>query len=694
MKTATKMLMAAIVLLAGAVGTAWANDEEDKITVTFVINTSTVADTLTADNVVQLRGNLNGDDSGDINWGSSSVVATNIGGDYWELPLELSPGDVLTYKFWVGFTTEDGAGFDGGWEFGDNKVYTVPADAEEDIRLDVHYINGVPPFEASEENEVAIHFRVNVGAQVSLGEFDPENPAHRVGVRGDVNSETGQVTYKYVIDKGGDDVAWEGGSDKILFRPEADSTVKWTFFDNRRPPAGELVDATLQFSVNVSLLEELGYFNRAIGDQVKLRGTFNNFAEGEMTYVEALDLWTASVEITEEVGATVKYKYFIKWDESRFDSESSNFIPNLDGNNGWEEPGLTGGSDRVYVMEDGEIQAVPGDFGLDTAFFNSMPEQAIIREQNIVDGTDMSVTFRVDMTDALTHSEPFNPAEDSLFLILQTPFFALDQGIPEGGRVLEPDVAQEIKDKVLFTATGEGNWYELTLELELPTENHIGFVLAYVNPSGEIVQNGGGFDAGRRYYRYITPAGIDGDNVFWNSENTLADIVWKEEDLDFEDPPSYGLGDDEEAGKYFFLSDENGKVRTLDWGSTLLVLEKEPRLSENSRNYFYSGTLYPMVVATSIDEETTGVNAFKLNQNFPNPFNPSTLINFTLPQASDVKLTVYNVLGQRVATLVNGSMTSGAHTVRFDANNLASGVYFYRLEAGSFVQQRSMTLIK
>lgn len=85
---------------------------------------------------------------------------------------------------------------------------------------------------------------------------------------------------------------------------------------------------------------------------------------------------------------------------------------------------------------------------------------------------------------------------------------------------------------------------------------------------------------------------------------------------------------------------------------------------------------------------------FALEQNYPNPFNPSTTIQFSLPKASDTKLTVYNVLGQRVATLVNEHMTAGVHSVQFDARSIATGVYFYRLEAGSYVTSKKMLLLK
>jgi hypothetical protein len=85
---------------------------------------------------------------------------------------------------------------------------------------------------------------------------------------------------------------------------------------------------------------------------------------------------------------------------------------------------------------------------------------------------------------------------------------------------------------------------------------------------------------------------------------------------------------------------------------------------------------------------------FALSQNYPNPFNPSTKIDFTIPSNTLVQLKVYNVLGQEVATLVNETLTPGSHTVTFDASKYSSGVYMYKVTAGSFVSTRKMVLLK
>ncbi len=101
--------------------------------------------------------------------------------------------------------------------------------------------------------------------------------------------------------------------------------------------------------------------------------------------------------------------------------------------------------------------------------------------------------------------------------------------------------------------------------------------------------------------------------------------------------------------------------------------------------------------------------AFALLQNYPNPFNPSTTIKYELPRASQVNLSVYDVLGRQVSVLVNERRNAGVHEVKFDASGLSSGMYFYRLQvrpldsaigrdsksgAGDFVQTRRFLLLK
>ena len=96
----------------------------------------------------------------------------------------------------------------------------------------------------------------------------------------------------------------------------------------------------------------------------------------------------------------------------------------------------------------------------------------------------------------------------------------------------------------------------------------------------------------------------------------------------------------------------------------------------------------PVAIAEELPTE------FALDQNYPNPFNPTTKLAFDLPEASEVQLAVFDVMGRKVDVLVNASLAAGRHTVTWQASNLPSGVYFYRITAGSFVQVRQMTLLK
>ncbi len=88
------------------------------------------------------------------------------------------------------------------------------------------------------------------------------------------------------------------------------------------------------------------------------------------------------------------------------------------------------------------------------------------------------------------------------------------------------------------------------------------------------------------------------------------------------------------------------------------------------------------------------VKGFALNQNFPNPFNPSTAIEFSIPSKSHVVLQVIDVLGREVATVVSEQLPAGNHVRRWDAGRLSTGVYFCRLRAGGFTETRKLTLIR
>ena len=104
--------------------------------------------------------------------------------------------------------------------------------------------------------------------------------------------------------------------------------------------------------------------------------------------------------------------------------------------------------------------------------------------------------------------------------------------------------------------------------------------------------------------------------------------------------------------------------------------------------------LLSYLIIVGVEQLTDGIDAYSLSNNYPNPFNPSTTISYSVPELSFVTIIVYDVLGKEITTLVNSEKPVGSYEVEFNAIALPSGVYFYRLQAGSFVETKKMVLMK
>jgi photosystem II stability/assembly factor-like uncharacterized protein len=147
-----------------------------------------------------------------------------------------------------------------------------------------------------------------------------------------------------------------------------------------------------------------------------------------------------------------------------------------------------------------------------------------------------------------------------------------------------------------------------------------------------------------------------------------------------------------------FISTNNGDNWTqLNSGLETL---RTYSLAINSSGYIFVGTLGNGVsrsVNSTVTEISKGENTltkYSLEQNYPNPFNPITSLQYAIGSRKFVTLKVYDILGREVATLVNEEKAAGEYEVEFNAANLPSGIYFYQLKAGSFVEARKMVLVK
>jgi len=108
-------------------------------------------------------------------------------------------------------------------------------------------------------------------------------------------------------------------------------------------------------------------------------------------------------------------------------------------------------------------------------------------------------------------------------------------------------------------------------------------------------------------------------------------------------------------------------------------------------NIMVSSVVFPASLSSDF---TVAPQSFLLFQNYPNPFNPTTKINYELPITNYINLSIFNLLGELVTTLVDEKQNAGYHQVEWDASGFASGVYYYKLHAGEFVQVRKMVLIR
>lgn len=128
-----------------------------------------------------------------------------------------------------------------------------------------------------------------------------------------------------------------------------------------------------------------------------------------------------------------------------------------------------------------------------------------------------------------------------------------------------------------------------------------------------------------------------------------------------------------------------------------LLAAMNPSDTDNDKAWADSSMNHKVTVTPTTDVEAKTSfqpGVFALGQNYPNPFNPSTMIAFNVPQAGNARLTVFNSLGQEIAVLFDGFVPAGEKTVKFDAKNLNSGIYLYKLEAGSFSEVKKMLLVK
>ena len=167
------------------------------------------------------------------------------------------------------------------------------------------------------------------------------------------------------------------------------------------------------------------------------------------------------------------------------------------------------------------------------------------------------------------------------------------------------------------------------------------------------------------------------------------------------------IGSNGNPDNLYSVTGSNGsyQITNVDAGSYVISADKIGFNSStlNNVNIDYSSGVFDsnnsnlVLSVNSITEVETHASLpsnFELGQNYPNPFNPSTVIKYSIPFNSFVQIKVFDVIGREINTLVKGQMNAGTYNITLNADNMPSGIYFYRIEAGNFVQTKKMILLK
>jgi len=177
-------------------------------------------------------------------------------------------------------------------------------------------------------------------------------------------------------------------------------------------------------------------------------------------------------------------------------------------------------------------------------------------------------------------------------------------------------------------------------------------------------------------------------NVYWDTDPSFATkrII---------DTTSAPLNDLRDSAAYVRVHKIGAKIN--DGSSFIMRIFPWYSTTGGTTKYFclnYVEVIGKTETAVSVDESILLPFGFELKQNYPNPFNPSTTISFSIPKRSYVRLSVYNSLGEKISTLISNELEAGIHSIIYDASNLPSGIYYYKLEADNFISTKKMLLMK
>lgn len=631
------------------------------VTVTFRANTSMVRSIVDTLGYVDVRGSLQG-------WTGDIDIMNNVGGDYWELPWVFTDAEVGTnveFKFGGGIVTSAGDTTSlwendlPGAEWMGNRAFTVPA---VDSVLEMGYVGhpfGVVPFE-DDPDSLDVYFRVNMEHWIDQGDFDPavdsvhiagnlEGWSHTIVMEREETSgyynahyKVGPVgtpfdcEWKFTM---GD---WSGTHESVSNRMATinqDTTIQWKWYNDVAPIVKNHED-TVIVTWEADMTNAIANRGFNIGDTLQVRygffGTASEEGTIQMTRKGFSNVYTASDTAVMTVGGELDYQYYIikRGEEYREVFYNFYYAGTTQGEAERRQIEVTATPMLVQDLEDSQNEA------------RRMPK---FRNTELV-AQDVLVAIECDLRPAIYNVRAGNTLED----------IQGNLDITDAETIYDLGVA--INGSSLFPG-----WLTWGPSMML-------------NENSKLWDDGTHGDA------------VAGDTVFTMQvlfSPDSSDAVG----IEFK----FGIGGgDNEGGEGGF---GNNHIENIDDTNADYTLYTQ--FGSINPVYFDAWDYdNPPAPHGPTDVERIG-NAYKfaLKSNYPNPFNPSTNIVYSLAKASDVKLSVYNVLGKQVATLVSENQAAGEYTVNWNALNdqgmrVASGFYFYKLEAGEFKSVQKMLLLK